>query len=253
MKWTVRIVAAALMAAAGLVAAAVSMAAEGQPGPKKPALPPLTSRPAAERDAVLTRLEERSKTVESVSADFVQHVYAPVFDDHDTRSGSLKMLKPSYFRVDWKKPAPEGIVYDGTHFWEIKDSVKQVIRWTVAQKMPAAGGQPKLDEGPFKLLAGVSAAELRKDYLVALVESPKEAKTHHFLLVPVRPEERVEYLVLEVWIDRETLLPARIRFTKPNQEVETWTFKAMKVNAGVGKSDFTVRVPLLWTLLKDPA
>jgi len=221
--------------------------------PKKPKLPRVTSRPAAERDAVLKRVEERAKGVKSIAVDFVQHIYAPVFDDHDTRTGSLKILKPQFVRVDWKTPPPpEAIVFDGEFFWQIKPGPAQVIKWTVKKKEPAGKDKPKLDLGPFRFLAGVKADELKRDYLIALVDTPKDKKTYHLLLVPLKPEERVDYRRLDIWIDRKQLLPVKIRFTKPNKEVETWTLKNLRVNKGVVKADFRVRVPRGWKLIKDP-
>jgi outer membrane lipoprotein-sorting protein len=230
----------------------IGLAPPGEP--KKPRLPPVTSRPAAERDAALNRIEQRAKDVKSIAADFVQHTFYPVFDDHDTRTGALMLLKPQYLRVDWKKPVPpESIVYDGTFFWEIKHGLKQIIRWDLTKRRGAGQGKPRLDVGPFRFLAGVKAEELKKDYLVALVDTPKEEKTYRFLLVPLKPEERREFVTLEVWIDHTSLLPTRIRFTiPPNKEVETWTLKALKVNRGVTKGDFRVRVPRDYELIKDP-
>ena len=230
--------------------------------PERPKLPRVTSRPAAERDAVLKKIEQRAKDVKSVAADFLQDIHRPVFDERDTRTGSLKMLKPQYFRVDWQTPEPEGIVYDGEFFWEIKNGVKQVIQWTVSKKEPAdkdkdeqapGQGKPRLDFGPFRFLGGVKADELKTDYLIALIDTPKDDKTHRLLLVPLKPEERVDFTRLDVWIDRKELLPVKIRFTRPNKEVETWTLKALKVNKDVTKEAFRVRVPRGWKLIKDPA
>jgi len=220
----------------------------------RPALPRVTSRPAAERDAVLKRIEQRAKEVATIAADFVQHTYAPVFDGHDTRTGSLKLLKPQFLRVDWKTPAPpEAIVYDGEFLYEIKHGTKQIIKWTVAKKRPAGQGKAKLDIGPLRFLAGIKADELKKDYLIALVDAPKDKQTYHFLLVPLKPGEYAQYKRLDVWIDRKALLPVKVRSHKKAREVETWTLKNLQVNKGVVKGDFRVKVPRGWKLITDPA
>ena len=239
--------------------------------PGRPALPPLTTRPAAERDATLERIEERAREIRSIAADFVQHTYAPLFDEEDTRTGSLRLLKPKFLRVKWlTPPPPEGVVYDGEFFWEIKHGTRQVIRWTVARQKRLTGEKPRLDAGPFRFLGGIRTDELKKDYLVALVDpaagstttkpSSREppppvglAKQHWFVLVPLKPEECVEYKRLDVWIDRESLLPTAIRFHKKAREVETWTLENIRVNEGVSPDDFRVRVPRRWKLIKDPA
>jgi len=220
----------------------------------RPALPRVTSRPAVERDAVLQRVEQRAKTVTSVAADFVQHTYAPVFDEHDTRTGSLRLLKPQSLRVDWRTPAPpEAIVYDGEFFYEIKNGTRQIIKWTVAKKRPPGQGKATLDVGPLRFLAGIKADELKKDYLIALVDAPKDTQTYRFLLVPLKPGEYAQYKRLDVWIDRTALLPVTVRFHKKAREVETWTLKNLQVNKGVAKRDFRVKVPRGWKVIMDPA
>jgi len=236
---------------AACLALAAAAAAAGPRSKKPPALPRVTSRPAKERDAALAKIEARAKGVTSVKARFVQHRYAPLFDDQDTRTGRLALLKPTFLRVVWDKPHNEEIVFDGKSFWEIKHNLKQIIEWNVVRKKDLLRGRQNLDAGPFKLLAGVKAAELKRDYLIALVDDPRRPKDYLFILVPIRPRDRVEFVRLDVWIDRTLLLPVRIRFIKPNKEVETWTLKELKVNAPVKAA--APKVPRGYKLIKNPA
>jgi outer membrane lipoprotein-sorting protein len=236
-------------------------AAGARPAPRVPA-----TRPADERDSALTRIEECGKTLRSLAADFTQDTFRPLIGEREVRVGDLKILKPQFLRIVWRQPTDEKapkppggaplneIVYDGQVFIEVKHDTKQVIKWTIRKQPSAAGaGQPKLDAGPFKLLGGIRADELRRDYDVSLLDVPADDRHFRFHLVPKHDEERVEYTRIEAWIDRGTLTPATIMFVKPNAEVETWTLVNAKINDAVAPKDFEVAAPRGWNVLVDPA
>lgn len=243
--WTFILIAAALLP--GRVPAAGPDESAAQPATKPqtastgdtaesdgPETRPAETRPVdshAEVDPkamkVLRALEVSGEEYRTLKAD-VRHRYIDrLTGDIETRTGWVgfrkgKPPKPDTFRIEFKtlKQGREGptvrdrLVYafDGRWLSVLKYRIKQLTRYQVAAKGQRI--EPlRLGKGPFPVPFGQKVEDVLK-YFNVTTREPKESdppETDYISLLTRPPYRReLSFLVLEIWVDRDTHLPVRI-------------------------------------------
>lgn len=81
---------------------------------------------AAAADTARARLDAFAKGLQTVTANFEQHVFDPNDKPGKTSSGALAVQAPKQFRWDVTKPYQQLIVADGMHVWIYDPDLEQV-------------------------------------------------------------------------------------------------------------------------------
>jgi len=190
----------------------------------KPAEP--AKKPAAATLELLDKLEAKSKETKSLHATVRYDNIQGLARDQQTRFGKLVyQAKPSRFalhvdslRVDkTTRPSNRWYIFDGTWLVEKQADEKQFFKWQV---VPPGADPEKADplamgHGPF-----VVPVALRKDLVLARYFPefvPADAKdpknSVHLKLTPLKGQ-RINFTELDLYYDKDTLLPMRARTVK---------------------------------------
>jgi outer membrane lipoprotein-sorting protein len=231
-----------------------------------------TSRPASDVDpaamAILQRLERAGQAYQALKADVNYNVQQRLTGDEETRTGWVAFQRggddrPDKFRVSFKTLQlgggpktnnPVDYIFDGKWLTVAKHKIKTMTRYQVAaegQKVEAL----KIGKGPFPLPFGQKAEDVTA-YLSASTRPTRAGEpdgTDYLKLLPRRgQEDAVNFTRLEIWVDRTSNLPVKIRTRDQSKNVTTVTFHDIQTQADLNEEWFTMDKPLGWELNVEP-
>jgi outer membrane lipoprotein carrier protein len=181
---------------------------------------------------VLKNVEEKYKTVRTISCDFNQVITYASTGQKAGFSGRLSAEKPDKMRMSVFKPDTQLMISDGKGLWVYVQNANQAIFYDLTkQEYPQIG----------KLLFEVSEqfqGELRK----------KTQDRFVLKLLPVTRSEYYDSLYARV-SGKSYLMTGLTVFDKEGNKVE-YGFSAIKVNAALGEDHFTFVPPAGTTVIK---
>ncbi len=182
-------------------------------------------------ERVLQRADRALERLETLRAEFDQQVYNPVLERTTTGHGTLTYRSPDLFRIAYSDPRGDVVVNDGERVWIYLPSSQpgQVIR------QPAAGSEVR---NPLTYLR-----DLREDYVAVSggAQTISGRSTDRLVLTPARV--RAPFMLLEVWVDRETGFPRQVRTRTDEGVATTYTFVRLEPNARLSAEAFEFEPP----------
>lgn len=182
-------------------------------------------------DQVLRRADRALDGLETLRAEFDQRVYNPVLERTTTGHGTLIYRSPELFRIAYSDPAGDVVVNDGERVWIYLPSSQpgQVIR------QPAAVSEI---QNPLTYLR-----DLRDDYVAVSggTQTVAGRATDRLVLTPAGAG--APFMLLEVWVDRETGFLRQVRTRTDEGVATTYTFVRLEPNARVAKNAFQFEPP----------
>jgi len=182
-------------------------------------------------EAIAARADQALAALTSLQADFVQRVENPVLEKTEIGHGTLYYRAPGQYRIEYRYPAGDVVVDDGTWTWIYLPSSQpgQVIR----QPADGSGGA-----NPLTYLR-----DLRSMYAVTLVgsESVSGELSDHLALAP-RAEE-APFAEVDVWVGRQTRLVRQIRTLTPDGVEKSYTFTALARGVTIPETRFRFTPP----------
>jgi hypothetical protein len=272
-----------ILLAAAAVCVGMTFCAEAEPKTVKTATTtPATSRPTTaatkpEADpkarAVLDRLAAAGEKYTTLRADVEYKVDSRLTGDTETRTGRVAYQKktpdqPSKFRVSFEtlrlgqgRRTKELVdyIFDGAWLIIAKHRQKTLTRIQVAAKGEKV--EPlKIGKGPFPMPFGQKADEVVK-YLEVTTRKPHKddpKNTEYLKLVPRRDHKKsVNFARMEMWIDRKTHLPVRLRSKDHNKNITTVDFRKIQTHTKIDPKLFTMKTSPGWKVnierLKGPS
>ncbi|MDY6913139.1 MAG: outer membrane lipoprotein carrier protein LolA [Planctomycetota bacterium] len=249
----------------------LSASAAGAPDCEPATLPATlpTTRPATMK--ILRNLEQTGDEYATVRADVNYHVEMPQTGDSETRSGWVAYQKQSEkaaakFRIHFetlrlgagrKTRDRVDYAFDGKWLSVKKHRIRQMTRYQLADdNLPTKEAQPlRLGKGPFPIPFGQKADDVLKYFRVqSRPAAPKEPQGCDYLkLTPYRKFRReMDFVRLEMWIDRERHLPAKIISVDKNKDERTVIFDNIKTNVRFNDAMFHLPRPAGWQLRVEP-
>ena len=235
---------------------------------EKPALPvekPATQpvKPVVDPAAlkILDRLEAAGEKYTTLQSDVVMNIRSPLTGDVTERTGSVayqkgneKEKEPSKFRIsfqtlqqgdDPKMKEKIDYIFDGQYLTEDNYKLKTRTRYQLAAKGEKI--EPlKIGQGPFPMPFGQKTADMLK-YLIPVTRktTKKDPKnTDYIKLLPNKQNtDRVNFVRMEMWIDKKTNLPVKIVSKNKNKDVRTVSFANTKTTAKIDPGLFDVKKP----------
>ncbi len=125
---------------------------------------------------------------------------------------------------------PQYYIFDGQWLAEIHPDRRQFIKRQVVP--PGRRYDPlKLGEGPFPLPLGQRRQQVLELFEVELVRAEDDpADAVHLALTPrAEQAERLDYRRIDLWYDRDTLLPRRVRAEEPSGDLTIVELKDPRV------------------------
>jgi chaperone LolA len=186
-------------------------------------------RLAAGDDAqdLLSRLQDRYKSVRDASVTFSQHVLFGVTKSETSFRGSFVMKKGNKYRLELED---QTIVTDGTSLWSYSKANNQVI-------INAYREDPKTFS-PDKVLVSVP-----ENYVGAILgtEVVRGKETTILKLTPKTKRSAVRWM--KVWVVRGDDLMRRIQVYDASENTITYDLDDITLNSGVADSKFVFVPP----------
>lgn len=253
---------------------AANQAAEAAP------FAPLSAQQEAELNKMLEAWEVQSKRIQRLEAKFVRWHYdiseAPQGTHATWARGEIRYAAPDkgMFKVNELKffqgmvegkPQYESI--DGTfgEYWVCNgqqlfdfDRSKQVC---TIQDIPPEMQGSQIFESPLPFVFNLDAQRIRQRYWVRLGAMPEQGP---YLVEawPKRQEDRAQYRLVQIVIDRKTFLPQGLRLYPPNFDPQTapnfdhYEFSDVKQNSLIGGlkefvDKFIEKPDSSWTVIRE--
>jgi len=213
-------------------------------------------------DEILNRLERAGQAYPQIAADIRYRVDQPMTGDTELRTGNVKFQRaaeanPSRFYVDFDTlKLGEGptlmdrveYAFDGRWVTIAKHRIQQMTRFEVAAEGQAVDAF-KLGEGPFPVPFGQDAETMRRTFEISL-NPPREgdpANADCLVLIP-RPsyQEGMGFTRIDLWVDRTTDLPVKIRTVDKNRNVTTVDFENTDTGQSFNETDFRLLRKIGW-------
>lgn len=186
--------------------------------------------PASDAEAIAQRADRALAALRSLEAGFVQRVENRALERTSTGRGTLSFAAPDRLRIDYREPAGDLVVNDGTHVWIYLPSSQpgQVIR------------QPAAESGVRNPLTYLR--DLRGRYSVrhAGQEAVAGETTDHLVLEP--RARSAPFARVDVWVGRSTGLLRQVRTTAEDLTT-TYTFQSFEPDARLPEDRFRFRPP----------
>ena len=220
--------------------------------------------PAAERAPVdplvddwLTRLEGRSKETKTLIANLRYDKIEAMLGDAQRRFGTLHYQAgpPARFAVHFDRLVVDGdrgrkqnrwYIFDGRWLVERLDDEKQFRKYEVIapDAAPEEADPLALGEGPFAVPLDLNKARMLSRFEVVLIEEAEDdpQNTVHLRLTP-HVNRRDDVKQIDLWYDKETLLPSRAATLNVNEIEHIIDLVDIKVDGEVNPSLFDTRAP----------
>lgn len=229
-----------------------------------PATAPATTAPSAgpEEMKVLRELEAAGDKHRTIRADVDFHVDMRALGDSEDRTGYVAYQKgddksPTRFRVTFdslqqgagrKIKAQVDYIFDGAWLGVLKHQIKNIALFQVAAKGQRINPLV-LGQGPFPLPFGQNAGAMVQNFTVTLLPpQADDPKNSLGVRLVTRPNCLKDMSIerIEMWVDRATYLPVKIRSRDKNKDVTTVTFKDTQTNKSVDVKLFEIPTMVGW-------
>ena len=190
--------------------------------------------PAQELDQVVNAIESTYGKMSDLQADFTQVARNKSLGQDVKAEGTVYLKKGGKMRWDYKSPAPQQIVSDGTYLWVYTPELNQVNK----------GDAPKALAGPAgSFLQGLG--KVREEFTVRFLNpaNKTDASGRPVLdLTPKKPTALLTRLVLTVDPKDNYLVRQAVLYDQLQNTV-TMTFNRVALNPGVSDTLFAFTPP----------
>jgi outer membrane lipoprotein-sorting protein len=208
-------------------------------------------------DAILTRLDRKSREVKTYEAKIVYLFKQPALESESLRSGTLYYAngeKDSKLRIDFtslrqdNEPAPkyrEEYFFDGVNLTRIDYKLKNV-----EYRQLADANRPlnafDLASRYLPIVGFTKADKLRDDFEISIPSAAgSDAAMYDELLLKTKPQSqyRNDYTQIRFWIDKRSSMPVRMEAASPQEDIYDIRLEDAKINKALPDNIFNVEVP----------
>lgn len=187
--------------------------------------------PASAQDRGMEILQQASRRyapVNTLCADFVQHLRVPLLGDETTARGRLCQQRPNLFAMRMTEPAGDLIVVDGESMWYYMPSndPKQVFRFAVESGTRGLDFHREFLESP----------ETKYAVTYEAADDVGGTATHRLRLRPLQPQS---YRSAILWIEQGTSILRVIRLVEENGNERTVNLRNVEFGAQPPNGFFT--------------
>ncbi|MFW5653287.1 MAG: LolA family protein [Planctomycetota bacterium] len=144
----------------------------------------------------------------------------------------------------------QDFIFDGIWLVERNNEEKSFVKRQIVDVNDESGFDPFAIDGPFPLPIGQNRETVLRRFHAELLPSPREGRlqdTWHLQLIPRNPEaEEENFEQIDLWYDRETLLPLKgVLVESEGDEISTVELASIARNAAVEPSVFDTNPPTI--------
>jgi outer membrane lipoprotein carrier protein len=187
---------------------------------------------------VISELERLDRGLQTLAADFTQHVRWDDSGMSQTVEGSIEFKKPELMRLQHVVPEPQTLVSDGSILWVHRPSTEQVIKSRLSDwKKSEPLAQGLLDFGNY-------AGLLRRYDVSVSSQGAPDASGHRSVELRLAPREKTaaQDFTLTLRLSTKDYFPAEARLRAGNVSVRS-IFSNIKYNAPIPEERFRFAPP----------
>ena len=196
-----------------------------------PAPPDLTT--------VLQRFQAAQDALTTFQPRFAQEKKLPMLKDRLRSSGQLYFHLPDRLLWRFEEPEPSLIL--------IKNG--ELLNWRIAQKKAAVVKDvEKKQRRLFEYFGiGGNVMKYQKRFTCTLTvedaPAPEAAPRFHLTLIPKSRRVAKHLARVEIWLDGDHYLPARVEYHNPDGGYTKFAFSTIQLNQGIDPETFEVSLP----------
>ncbi|MCH1572162.1 MAG: outer membrane lipoprotein carrier protein LolA [Longimicrobiales bacterium] len=174
----------------------------------------------------------RYGAVETLCADFTQHLRVPLLGSERTGTGRLCQSVPNLFAMRFDDPEGDLIIVDGSFAWVYfpSNDAKTVLKTSADQSAGGRDFHREFLEDP----------ESKYEVTYEGAEEIGAWTTFRLCMVPLRP---MDYETATVWIDQSGSVLRRLELEYPNGNIRTITLDNVGFGADPGAEYFSFTPP----------
>jgi outer membrane lipoprotein-sorting protein len=218
--------------------AAVLLALAGLPGvlqgQEEPAPRDASVAPGDRLDVLVERIRVESARRTSMEADFVQVKSSALLQEPLESSGVFSFQAPDRARWEYQLPEAVSLVIEG----------EEMVTWYHELERAERVSVGRLSTKVLEYLSASSSIGTLLEYFTVYLHTPKDPADPYLMdLIPryKRLEKRLKQL--EIWIEPETYVPVRLRYTEADGDITDYRFQNVRVNEEIPSERFELALP----------
>ncbi|MFO0945476.1 MAG: outer-membrane lipoprotein carrier protein LolA [Planctomycetota bacterium] len=186
-------------------------------------------------DVLLREWSERTTKIQTLYAEFTRTEIDKVWRTKESAPGSARYIHPNRARLDILGENAQSYVLTGQgSIWEFRPPKKQIVVWKLP---PEEAAKDSLEDGPLPFLFGTRPEKAKMRYGFKILS--ENDKVIHVEVIPKLRKDQQDFVQAEIWLNRQTFLPDRLKFLEANGNEMIFEFKQIWTNLEINPSDFT--------------
>ena len=199
-----------------------------------------------ELNAVLKKIDEKQKSVETMKGQFVQRKSLSLLQNEVVSKGTMYFKKPQRMVWEYKEPERNTMIVNGNIVWFYLPDLKEATRFDLSQKAEIKSIFEKMAIG-----MGQSAEEMKKNYDVSILKKvrkpdlPAKQAGKNIIVLQLIPKDAAIsnfFKKIHLWFEEDGALYKTELFEK-NNDTTIIEFKDMKFNVSISNSVFDFKLP----------
>jgi outer membrane lipoprotein-sorting protein len=181
-------------------------------------------------DDLYQRGQRANAGIKTLTARFTETSTSSLLTRPLVAHGTLAVERPSRVVMRYTEPETRTVLIDGN---------RMIMSWpgrNIRQVTDIGAAQGRVQ----KYFVNGSAAELRGQFDIQEQDSSDRPGTFHVTMVPKRKQIREALSVLDLWVDRSSLLLTAMRMTFANGDTKLMGFEEVVPNAPIEPGAFTI-------------
>lgn len=188
----------------------------------------------ARLEALLETVRAVHAQLDTLESDFVQIKESQLLVESIESRGSFLFASPDRIRWDYRTPNPISLVISDQVMTTWYRDLRQVERANVGKRS---------DRILRYLGAGTSLDTLLEYFTVSMRVPTVLSEPLHLALTPRFSRVAKRLQSMDLWLDPETFLPARLRYVEGDGDLTEYRFSNLKMNQGLPEERFELKLP----------
>jgi len=190
----------------------------------------LQSGPVPSFEALHARSQERQATVTSIASRFTETSVSSLLIDPVVTRGTLIAVKPGRVVMHYESADPRTVIVDGSRL---------IVHW------PGRNQQETLNiaetqERVRRYFSSAAPSELRGYFDISVSRDSTVPGTFRIDMKPRRDQIKKALELLQIWVDEDTTLLARMRMAFPGGDSKDIRLEDVRVNVPIDERVFAV-------------
>lgn len=181
-------------------------------------------------DEIYEHGQPTASSLRTLTATFVERSTSALLEKPVIARGTVAVERPSRIVLRYSEPAGRTVLVDGNTL---------LVAWPsrgIRQRQDIGASQKRVQQ----YFVDKSPRELRRHFRIGATIAPERPGLWHVDMEPTRKQIRQGVARIELWIDRQTILPASMRLTFPDGETKLMDFSDVRANPALPPGTFDV-------------